>query len=511
MTGVFLAVLMACAPPAAAVAVESEEAQASQRLASRTQEALDGILGPGRAKVQVEISGGSSQTRTESEIVSPLDIPPRSEKAPDAAEEAQRLLDLPGYVKRRAEAEARAKAKAEAQSREKDKESPSPTFVQRDHEQSLREAGFEIRKIEATVILDSALGDAPVREVSQLLPQLLRIDGTRGDVLTILRAPLRPAWKSAFATPSDWRAASYAAASVLSVLLAALIVGAAFVRGARALGAELASRRGGPEPLPAGGAEAPLPELLPGGPPGGLLEGGAEDAGAPAPLLLGQRFDFLLTRDPGVVARALAGETPETLCLLFSHLAGSAPDLASRLFSNLRPDVQSEVSQSLVKLSAVDPERLGEIEEKLRRNVENGVEGPQSLAKILSRVPGEERADILARLAEKDAGAGEEVQKHLFSFEDLGGLSAADLRRLLGGVSYEAWGPALRGAPQGVVDRVLAELPEGPRQSVREASQTPQAREKVGQARSKILDVLLDMEVKGLVRLDRSETGGEVV
>ena len=498
MTGLFLAALLAAAP-AAAVPVESEEAQASQRLAGHALESLEAILGPGRAKVQVEIRGGSSQMRTESEIVSPLD------QGSAAGGSADRLLDLPGYSERGVSA-------PETPGSQKDKaNAASPAFVQRDHEQSVRESGFEIRKIEATVILDSALGDGPVREVSQLLPQLLRIDASRGDVLSILRAPMRPAWKSAFAAPSDWRAASYAAAAVLAVLLAALIMAGAFVRGSRALGAELASRHGGSQPPPGAGVEAPLPELVAGGPPGGLLEGGSAPDGLAAPLMLGQRFDFLLSRETSVVMRALAGETPETLCILFSHLASGSAELASRLFSSLSPDVQAAVSQSLAKLSAVDPERLGEIEAKLRLAVENGVEGPQSLAKILSRVPGEARADIFARLAETDADVGAEVRRHIFAFEDLEGLSAADLRRLLAAVPYETWGPALRGAPQGVLDRVLGDLPEGPRQGVRDAAQTPQSREKVGSARSKILDALADMAAKGEVALGAVEAEGGFV
>lgn len=499
MTGFFLAAVMS-ATLAAAVPVESEEAQASQRLAEHAQETLEGMLGPGRAKVHVEIRGGNSQVRTESEIVSPLDV-----NSP-AGEAAARRLDLPGYTKRRATA-------PELLGGEKDNSNPvSPTFVQRDHEQSVREAGFEVRQIQATVVLDASLGDAPVREVSQLLPQLLRIDASRGDILTILRAPLRPAWKSAFATPSDWRAATYAATAALAALIAALIGAAAFVRGARALGTELASRRVVSEPPSGAVAELPLPELVPGGPPGGLLEARAEGGGASfPPLLLGQRFDFLQSREPSVVARALAGEPTETLCLVFGHLASVAPDLASRIFANLQPAVQVSVSQSLVKLSAADPERLDEIEAKLRRVVENSVQGPQSLAKILSRVPGEARADIFAQLSETDARAGEEVQRQVFAFEDLAGLSAGDLRRLLAAVPYESWGPALRGAPQGVVDRVLADLPEGPRESVRNAARTPHSREKVGVARSRILDALSALVAKGEASLGGSDAEGGLV
>ena len=103
------------------------------------------------------------------------------------------------------------------------------------------------------------------------------------------------------------------------------------------------------------------------------------------------------------------------------------------------------------------------------------------------------------------------MQRHVFAFEDLGSLSAVDMRRLLAAVPYDVWGPALRGAPQGVLDRVLADLPEGPRASVRDEASAPQSREKVASARSRILDALAALAAKGEVSLGGSEAEGGFV
>ncbi|MBI4060244.1 MAG: hypothetical protein HY403_02320 [Elusimicrobia bacterium] len=478
----------AAAQPAPAD-VSADESLVSERLSSRVLGVLDEMLGPGRAKVLVEVRGERLQVRTETELVTPL-----TQAGPSASgvAEALRFIDLPGYYKERAAATAAEKAAGGAP------QSLQP--FQKNFEHSLRDAGFEIKKIEATVVLDTALPEGAAREASQLLPQLLRIDEARGDRISIVRAPMRPAWKKAFSTPGDWRTLAFAASGLLGALIVVLIGAAAFVRGARVFAMELTSKQGRGEQAEPGAAE-PLPELMPGSP-AGFAAAGVESAASPAGTL-GRRFDFLEAADAADVARILAEEAPADLAQVFAYLAKQAPETASRLFSKLPSEAQAEASTVLLKLKAVDPDRLSEIEERLKNLVANGLRGAQRLASILSRVPGEERSMLMDRLASRDSRGVEEIQSQLFSFEDFGALSPADLRRVMGAVPYELWGTALRGVPLGLVDRILSELPEGPRGLVREEAGTPQPKDKVVAARSKILDTVLDLAAKGQVRLDQ--------
>ena len=493
-------IVILAAAPAAAASVDAEQAQASERLAARAQDALDGILGAGRSKVEIDVVGEHSQIDSDAEFLIPVDN--GSSKAVKGASKAAKdayQLDLPGYVKDKSAEAAKEKEKAAAAAAaQKDDAAPSQAF-NRQHEASRHDSGFQIRAVHATVVFDTALASDTVREASQLLPQLLNLDMTRGDTLNLLRAPLRPLWKSAFSTPGDWRSAAYALGGGLFAVLVALIVFAGLVGAGRALGGslgrELAAGRA-PPPGAAPDEAEPLPELSPGAA-GFLEEGAAAGSAAGATPLLGRRFDFLIGKDPDLIVRAVSTEKPEDLSLFFGHLAESIPDLASRLFGHLTPDVQAEVSQALLKLAVADPERLTALEERVRQAIENGVMGPQSLGRMLSRVSGNARADLLERLAARDARAAEEVERHMFSFEDLDGIEAAPLRRLLGAVPYEVWGPALRGAPRALLEAVLADLPEGPRELVREAAAVPQPRDKIDEARSKILDAYSALEAKG--------------
>jgi len=490
----FIAISSLLAFPAAAGDTSSDESLVSERLSSRALSVLDGMLGPGRAKVLVEVRGERMQIRTEVEMVTPI-----AKDGSGGVKEALRLLDLPGYYKDRAADSQKAGA------------GPQPLQpFQKDFEHSLRDAGFEIKKIEATVVLDSALSETEARDAAQILPQLLRIDGTRGDMLSIVRAPMRPAWKTAFATPADWRRLAFAASGLLAALLIVLILSAAFVRGARVFAKELTNHQGRAEQGDSGLGE-PLPELMPGSPMG-LMEAGVAGVADGAPLAaLGRRFDFLETADAGDAARILADETPADLAQIFAYLAKLVPETAARLFAKLPSDVQASTSAAILKLKTVDPVRLSEVEDRLKMLVANGLRGSQRLATILSRFPGEERAMLLERLADQDRPGVEAVESELFSFEDFGNLSPADLRRVMGAVPYELWGTALRGAPQILINRVLAELPDGPRGLVREEAAVPQPKDKVVAARSKLLDTVLDLAAKGQVHLNQGSNAEETL
>jgi len=487
---------------ASAAELSADENLVSERLSSRAMGVLDGMFGPGRAKVLVEVRGERMQIHTATEIVTPMSKPGSS----SAVKGAMRMFDLPGYYKER-EVQAAAAAKEESAA------SRAIQPFQKDLETSLRDAGFEIKKIEATAVLDSTLTETEARDAAQLLPQLLRIDGTRGDVLTIVRAPMRPAWKTAFSTPGDWRKLAFIASGLLVALLIVMIISSAFVRGARVFAKELTKRGGGQGGGDSGELGDPLPELMPGSPAGLVeAEGVGEDAEAGAFPALGRRFDFLETADAAGAARVLADQPPIDLAQIFAYLAKIAPETASRMFSKLPADIQAEASASLLKLKTVDPERLSEIEDKLRSAIANGLRGSERLATILSRFPGEERAMLLGKLASReDSRSVEEVERMLFSFEDFVTLSAADLRRVMSAVPYELWGTALRGAPETLINNILSELPDGPRNLVREESLIPHPKDKVVAARSKILDTFLDLAAKGQITLDRGAGAEETL
>ena len=280
------------------------------------------------------------------------------------------------------------------------------------------------------------------------------------------------------------------------------------MRAARVFASELSARRDLP-PLSPQGADL-LPELTP-GMPAGFIEAESVQAAGPSALRLGQRFDFLSEADAEGASRILAAEKPEDLAQVFAYLAKSLPETASRLFARLPAKTQAEASASLLQLSATDPDKLAAIEDRLKISLVNGLSGSERLAAILSRVPSEARADLLGRLAASDSAGATEIESRLFVFEDLSALPDADFRRLLSEVPFEVWGTALRGAPQDLLIRVLNDLPKGPQEQVRQEASSPQAKDKITAARSKVLDAFFLLSSKGLIHVERLGTAGEIL
>jgi len=482
-----LLLLLLWAPPAARAS--TDETEAGMRLTAEATEFLDQLLGPGRAKVLVTVQGEKSEARTQTEVVTPI-----------KKNGADTSRYLPGYSQN---------------PREK---AVDYDFVQRDQEQTLRLSGLLIKSVHATAILDATLSAAQVKLVQQLLPDLLRMDANRGDVLTVVQAPLLRPWQRLLLGSESMRpilqdgakAIFWFATALVLLLFMGLISYFIALRVIRTFVAEMSRVRGSAPAGPAlgqgeGARIEELPEIMPGGLP---ALPGAEDglAGAHPVAALGRRFDFLTSQPLADVAEYLSKEKPDELALLFGYLADAHDGLATRLFAALPSNVQNDVSQALSKLTTADPEKLAMLENRLRTSVEFGIRGADRLGRILSRIPTLQREGIMGEIMSRDPSAAQLVESFMIPFESLSELQDTELRRLLTAVPYQEWGVALRGAPEELVKRVLGLLPAEAQAALRDYLEAAQPMDKVLDARSKILTQAYALAAKGQLSIHREGT-----
>lgn len=235
-----LAVLCASAAQVGS-AVEAEHAA---RLEARVEEALERMLGPGRAAATVEVHGERVTKREESSLSGESESRPAS---PPPAESA--VLDLPGYAK-----SARFRPAAKAR----------PAIAHAATEETLREASFLVTGVRARLVLDDSLGDPAVEEAVRVSGEILALDPARGDELRVVRTAFLPAWRAAFSRPRDTRAFALLCLGAAALLISASILGRALVRAARAF----AAGRAAPAELRRPSAArriVPLPPLEKGG------------------------------------------------------------------------------------------------------------------------------------------------------------------------------------------------------------------------------------------------------
>lgn len=460
-------------PPAAA---SDEEQALAARLTHEATEFLDSLLGPGRARVLITVEAEREEVQTQTEVTTPITKSGADEQL------------MPGQAAVREMAAKRV------------------DYFQKDLEKSSRTSGLSVKRLRVAVVLDKSISQAQVDEVKDILYKLLRMEDSRGDDLSILRASLLPTWKAALLAPDGMRTAALAAGAAVGALLLCLLAFVTVWRLSAALAATAVARRpadeGQPPLAPRRGEAAELDAvLLPDDVP--LLARGLAGArGGRAPLaLLGHRFDFLAKRNPDDLAPLLAKEPPEDLALFFGYLAEIKADLAARLFSSLPAALRAETSRALAGLEMADPEKLAMLENRIRTAVEFGVQGPERLGQILSRMTPDEREEVLGDLTDRDPAATRKVERFLFPFERLAALRPEELQRVITAVPYSQWALALRGASNDLVEVIFAQLPGGARTIIREGMETPAAKEKVIEARSAVLGRLYELAASGQVEL----------
>ena len=456
-------------------------------MASEAEEFLDRLVGPGLSKVIAEVEGDVSVVHTQREVNAPrFKEPTKEAKGP-----------LPGYGK--------------------NDPGPEVESYQKDTEILRNTTGFRIRKITVAVVLDRTVPKAQENTIRRIFPPLLRMDNERGDKLTILRAQLAPPWKTAWMSAAGLRTVTLFGGISVIVLFVCIWFYFTAMSAVKAFTSELAARRGA-GPL----APQAAPMAAPAGPEGALDLGSGDlpsltgdddpgDFGDGDLPQIGRRFDFLAERNPAETAEILSAETPSDLALLFAYLSETDPERSSRLFSHLSPELQAETSGALMQLKMADPEKLAMLESRIKTNVEFGVRGHDRLGSILSRMPMDEREGLLGELMSRDPEGAEAVERAVFPFEAIQDLKTSDLRRLIMTVSYTDWGLALRGASEPVIETVLNELPAGTRNIVREAIDTQQPREKVLEARSKVLQQVYTLAAKGQIDITTEGAQSEMI
>ena len=197
------------------------------------------------------------------------------------------------------------------------------------------------------------------------------------------------------------------------------------------------------------------------------------DAYQPAvtPAKESQPFRFLREAEADKLARVLAGERPQTIALVLSHLP---PQQAGSVLARLQGALQTEVVRRLVDLEETDAEILREVEETLQARLSQQVEmqrrrvaGLAAVAGILEAADGRTGMEILDNLATHDRDLAERLGSRPLAFEE---LAVADDRVLVAVVKTAEPNllfTALIGATPKLVERITGLLSAAEAERVR--------------------------------------------
>jgi flagellar motor switch protein FliG len=194
-------------------------------------------------------------------------------------------------------------------------------------------------------------------------------------------------------------------------------------------------------------------------------------------------FAFLEAVDPGLIARLLAPESPETVAFVLLQLG---PSLAARILMRAEPARKLDIAQGIASIGTPVPEAgaivADVLKQRLRAAQTSGADASESdesvptvrvqpLVDIMNHAEPADEEELLAALRDRDEGLADEVRSRMLVFEDLPKLLDRDLQEVLRGADARTIALALKGAPEAVAEVVLANLSERNREALAEESE----------------------------------------
>ena len=190
-------------------------------------------------------------------------------------------------------------------------------------------------------------------------------------------------------------------------------------------------------------------------------------------------FRFLSEAHSARITPFLAGEHPQTIALVISHMP---PQRAAGVLATLDGQLQADVLRRLTDLDETDPEITREVERGLEsrileqaRSERRRAAGLGAVAGILEAAEPATKRTLLANLARHARPLAERLHPRAseFDFDDLERLDDAALARVFAAADTELTVLALAGAAPSLVERLLAPLSPSERRQFARAIENP--------------------------------------
>ena len=246
-------------------------------------------------------------------------------------------------------------------------------------------------------------------------------------------------------------------------------------------------------------------------------EGAAEIIARLSATMERRPFEFLRKTPPEQIIAFLSTESPQTISLVIANLHTT---LAAQVLIELEPEIQADVAARVAAMAEISPDVLHVVERVIRQKLSSVITqeyaasgGVKSLAEILNHTDRPTERNILDRLAESNADLAEQIRLLLFTFEDIVKLDDRAVQMVLREVDQKDLSLALRGVPEEVKEKVLANMSSRGAEMLREEMeyQPPQRRVVVEEAQGRIVSIIRRLEEAGEVTLGRAAGEDEVV
>ncbi len=228
-------------------------------------------------------------------------------------------------------------------------------------------------------------------------------------------------------------------------------------------------------------------------------------------ILLGRHskgLDSLKWMEPRAIADIIRLEHPQIIAIVLSYLEqDQAADVLSALPENMRVDIVMRIAS----LDGIQPSAIYELDEMLEKqfsgNSDNiktsAVGGLKTAANIMNFMDSSVEAEIMEKVKEIDEELGTGIQDLMFVFENLMDVDDRGIQALLREISSETLIVALKGADDGIKEKILKNMSRRAGEMLRDdlESRGPVKLSEVEGAQKEILTVARRMAETGEISL----------
>jgi len=173
-------------------------------------------------------------------------------------------------------------------------------------------------------------------------------------------------------------------------------------------------------------------------------------------------LDMLRWMDPSAIADVLRLEHPQIIAIVLAYLER---DQAADVLAQMSRPIASDVLMRMATLDGVQERALHELSEVLEKtfssnkgNKASAAGGVKAAAEIVNNLEGSLSADLLEQIKATDASIGEGIEELMFVFENLNELDDKGIQSLMREVSSEPLLLALKGASEGLKEKIFSNM-----------------------------------------------------
>lgn len=226
-------------------------------------------------------------------------------------------------------------------------------------------------------------------------------------------------------------------------------------------------------------------------------------------------FDALQKVDPQQLSKLFQNEHPQTIALVLAHLDATT---AAATLENLPENQRSDIALRMSNLHTISQDvirRVSVVVDQKLKSIGNfsrqAVGGVRAVAEICNRLDRETSRKMLEQIEGANPELALEIRNRMVTFDDLLLIDDIGIREILQRVDKKVLTLALKGTMQELQDRFFSNM------STRAVEMMKEEMDYMGQVKVKdvsnaqreIVDILRDLDDKGIVNLSGSASAEE--